>query len=82
MRLSKLLWSLTAVASIFSGRVSAQSSSEILELLEGIVDCATCQAALIPLQTLAHLGNDVFSDTFIGVCDLSGVCNTALICCY
>ncbi|KAE9407910.1 sphingomyelin phosphodiesterase [Gymnopus androsaceus JB14] len=73
MRLSKLLWSLTAVASIFSGRVSAQSSSEILELLEGIVDCATCQAALIPLQTLAHLGNDVFSDTFIGVCDLSGL---------
>ncbi|KIK68505.1 hypothetical protein GYMLUDRAFT_35936 [Collybiopsis luxurians FD-317 M1] len=68
-KLLSLLWSLTVVLSLFSTAVIAQNSSEILEALESIVDCATCLAALVPLQALAHLGNDPFSDALIAVCD-------------
>ncbi|KAJ4490159.1 sphingomyelin phosphodiesterase [Lentinula aciculospora] len=63
------LWRLAIVLSIFSGGAVAQNSSQILSIFESIVDCASCLAALIPLQALAHLGNDPFSDTFIAVCD-------------
>ncbi|KAJ3759690.1 sphingomyelin phosphodiesterase [Lentinula raphanica] len=67
------LWLLTSVlASQFTVTgVVAQNSSQILSVLESIVDCASCLAALIPLQVLAHLGNDAFSDTFIAVCDIA-----------
>ncbi|KAJ3772053.1 sphingomyelin phosphodiesterase [Lentinula raphanica] len=66
------LWLLTSVLATFTVTgVVAQNSSQILSVLESIVDCASCLAALIPLQVLAHLGNDAFSDTFIAVCDIA-----------
>ncbi|KAJ4488627.1 sphingomyelin phosphodiesterase [Lentinula lateritia] len=66
-----LLWSLTTILSIFSGRVVGQNASQILSIFESIIDCASCLVALIPLQALAHLGNVPFSDTFIAVCDVA-----------
>ncbi|KAF5392862.1 hypothetical protein D9757_000982 [Collybiopsis confluens] len=53
------------------GSVSAQSGSDILKILEDIVDCTTCLAALVPLQGLALLGDDALSDPLAAVCDLA-----------
>ncbi|KAJ3783471.1 sphingomyelin phosphodiesterase [Lentinula aff. detonsa] len=65
-------WIFTIVLTIFPAYgVVGQNSSQILDVFESIVDCASCLAALIPLQVLAHLGNDAFSDTFIAVCDVA-----------
>lgn len=36
------------------------------------------QSLLLVLQALAHLGNDVFSDTIIAVCDSLGVSSVRL----
>ncbi|KIK55592.1 hypothetical protein GYMLUDRAFT_47807 [Collybiopsis luxurians FD-317 M1] len=58
---------------VFPALVTALSVSDVLEIIESIVDCATCHAALIPLQGLALLGDDAFSDVLIGVCDVSGL---------
>lgn len=40
----------------------------ILEALENAVDCASCQALLVPVQLLAHLGDSAFGTTFTEVC--------------
>ncbi|EKM50588.1 uncharacterized protein PHACADRAFT_263949 [Phanerochaete carnosa HHB-10118-sp] len=47
--------------------------SEIESALQNATDCASCHLLLIPLQTLAHLGNDAFVDTIVSVCDDFGL---------
>ncbi|KAF8524305.1 sphingomyelin phosphodiesterase [Hysterangium stoloniferum] len=42
---------------------------DILAALKNAVDCTSCQALLVPLQTLAHLGNDPFVQTFTEICE-------------
>lgn len=43
---------------------------DILTALEDAVDCASCDALLVPIQALAHLGNDAFVDVFTDLCEL------------
>ncbi|TDL22142.1 sphingomyelin phosphodiesterase [Rickenella mellea] len=55
----------------------------ILKALESAVDCPSCHALLIPLQGLAHLGNDAFVNTFVSICkdlklDDADVCQGAI----
>lgn len=47
--------------------------SEILIDIEDLADCSACQALLLVLQALAHLGNDAFADVIIDVCEALGV---------
>ncbi|KAF8478320.1 sphingomyelin phosphodiesterase [Gautieria morchelliformis] len=48
---------------------NADLLDDILTALKNAVDCTSCHALLIPLQALAHMGNDAFSDTFTTICD-------------
>lgn len=66
MRISTALRTLTLFA--LSTSVSADLLSDVETAFENAVDCASCHALLIPLQTLAHLGNDAFVDTIVTVC--------------
>lgn len=44
--------------------------SDIISALENAVDCASCQAVLLPpVQLLADLGDDAFVTTFTGICE-------------
>ncbi|GJF00288.1 sphingomyelin phosphodiesterase [Phanerochaete sordida] len=47
--------------------------SDIENALANATDCASCHALLLPLQTLAHLGNAAFVDTIVALCDASGL---------
>jgi len=47
---------------------SADLLDTILNALENAVDCDSCQALLLPLQTLAYQGNEPFSTTLTKVC--------------
>lgn len=44
--------------------------SDLLTDIEDLAECSACQALLVVLQALAHLGNDAFTDTIIEVCVL------------
>jgi sphingomyelin phosphodiesterase len=63
--------SLAALALITAAR--ADLLSDIVTALENAVDCAGCSAALVPIQTLAHLGNEDFVSVFTSICELVGV---------
>lgn len=44
--------------------------SDIVSALENAVDCASCQAVLLPpVQLLADLGDDAFVATFTEICE-------------
>lgn len=43
---------------------------DILDDIEDLAECSACSALLVVLQALAHLGNDVFTDTIVEVCEL------------
>lgn len=47
--------------------------SDILTAIEDLAECSGCQALLLVLQALAHLGNDAFSSVIIDVCEALGV---------
>lgn len=47
--------------------------SHILTAIEDLAECSACQALLLVLQALAHLGNDAFSSVIIDVCQSLGV---------
>ncbi|KAK2603211.1 hypothetical protein N8I77_009685 [Diaporthe amygdali] len=47
--------------------------SDILTAIEDLAECSGCQALLLVLQALAHLGNDAFSGVIIDVCQGLGV---------
>ncbi|KZV71062.1 sphingomyelin phosphodiesterase [Peniophora sp. CONT] len=53
--------------------VRADLLNDILTALEQAVDCAGCNTLLVPVQTLAHLGNDAFVDTFTSICKITGI---------
>lgn len=55
------------------GVVRADLLDDILIALEQAVECAACDALLVPIQALAHLGNDDFVDVFASLCKLVGV---------
>ena len=42
------------------GVVLADLPNDILTALEQATECAACDALLVPIQALAHLGNDDF----------------------
>lgn len=44
--------------------------SDILTDIEDLADCTACQALLVVLQALAHLGNDDFTDVIVEICQL------------
>ncbi|KAG6846532.1 hypothetical protein H0H93_013379, partial [Arthromyces matolae] len=46
---------------------------DIVSAIEEAVTCTACHALLIPLQTLAVLGDAAFSDTFTEVCKATGI---------
>ncbi|CAN8096248.1 unnamed protein product [Discula destructiva] len=43
---------------------------DILTDIENLAECSACQALLVVLQALAHLGNDAFTNTIVDVCEL------------
>ncbi|KAH8692018.1 putative acid sphingomyelinase [Talaromyces proteolyticus] len=53
--------------------VKRDNVSTILSDIENAVTCAACEALLVILQGLAHLGNDDFTSTITEVCILAGV---------
>ncbi|THV01290.1 sphingomyelin phosphodiesterase [Dendrothele bispora CBS 962.96] len=57
------------ILSSFIKTVSASLFDDVLQALESLVDCASCHAALVPLQTLAFQGDDAFDTVFIEICD-------------
>ena len=48
---------------------AADVLSDIESALESAVDCGGCHALLVPLQALAHLGNDNFVNTIVTICE-------------
>jgi sphingomyelin phosphodiesterase len=42
---------------------------EILAALKNAVDCGSCHSLLVPLKVLALLGDSVFVDTMVTVCE-------------
>jgi sphingomyelin phosphodiesterase len=53
--------------------VVAQADPTLLkEIIQGLItsqDCTGCFSLLVPLQTLAELGDGPFVDTMVAVCD-------------
>ena len=54
---------------------------DIVDALESAVECGACKGVVIPVvQTLAHLGNKDFSNTFAEVCKIVGVRGSFIAC--
>ncbi|KFY05465.1 hypothetical protein V492_08517, partial [Pseudogymnoascus sp. VKM F-4246] len=47
--------------------------SDILTDIENLAECSACQALLVVLKVLAHLGNDEFVDVIVWVCQTLNV---------
>ena len=47
---------------------------DIVSAIENAATCASCHALLVPLADVALLGDSAFTDTFVEVCGLLGVC--------
>lgn len=47
--------------------------SDILTDIEDLAECSGCEALLVVLKALAHLGNDEFVDVITDVCQALGV---------
>lgn len=47
--------------------------SDILDALEDAIDCPSCHGVLAVLEPLAYLGDSVFSNTLIAVCNAAKV---------
>ncbi|PWY91733.1 acid sphingomyelinase [Aspergillus sclerotioniger CBS 115572] len=62
-----------ALASTETRITKRETVSEILTDIEDATTCAACEALLVVLQALAHLGNDDFVDVITEVCILAGV---------
>lgn len=78
-----LFLALPALASSLSGGDVVRNSaaafakrsvfSDILTDIEHLAECSGCEALLVVLQGLAHLGNDAFVDVIVDVCQALGV---------
>ncbi|KAI0030554.1 sphingomyelin phosphodiesterase [Vararia minispora EC-137] len=64
--------SLLFTALTLSAVARADLISEIVTALESAVECGACNAALVPIQALAHLGNNAFVSGFTSICELVG----------
>ncbi|KAL5350564.1 hypothetical protein ACLOAV_004133 [Pseudogymnoascus australis] len=53
--------------------VKESVASDILDDIENAVTCAACEAVLLALKGLAHLGNDAFVNVVTDVCKLAKV---------
>ena len=60
---------------IFSLLLACKASiiGDIVTAIGQAVDCDSCRALLEVLKVVAILGDSVFSDAIVGVCELSGV---------
>lgn len=47
---------------------AASLIDDIIQALEDAVDCASCHLLMVPLTLLADLGDTVFVDTIVAVC--------------
>ncbi|KAJ5564594.1 acid sphingomyelinase [Penicillium frequentans] len=67
--------SLVGAAFAVPGKSLAKRTTvaEIFTDIEDAVTCAGCEALLVILQALAHLGNDDFVDVITEVCILAGI---------
>ncbi|KAJ5884215.1 acid sphingomyelinase [Penicillium tannophilum] len=77
MILSRWFASASLVGAAFAvpGKSLAKRTTvaEIFTDIEDAVTCAGCEALLVILQALAHLGNDDFVDVITEVCILAGI---------
>ena len=71
LTLSRLSILLTCSLSVYASLVS-----EIVDAIEQAVDCDSCHALLGVLTGVAILGDTVFDDTMVAVCQVTGVCYT------
>lgn len=53
---------------------------EVLTALEHAVDCTSCLALLGVLKGVAELGDSIFSNTFVTICDLLHVIIFGVLC--
>ncbi len=49
---------------------------DFMGTVEDGISCGFCLGLLMPLQALAHLGDDAFVDLFVGFCSKLGVSNS------
>lgn len=68
---SKLLFALITV--LLGLCVYASFIDNFLNEVEASISCGTCLGLLIPLQALAHVGDDAFVDFFVGFCTNLGI---------
>ncbi|KAF8591354.1 sphingomyelin phosphodiesterase [Ramaria rubella] len=66
MKLSPFAWLVPLGLTLFA---KADILDDILTALENAVDCPSCMALLEPMQTLAHMGDEAFADTFTTICE-------------
>jgi sphingomyelin phosphodiesterase len=62
-----LLWVSVARATIVD---------DVLEAIKNAVSCTSCHALLVPLKSLAVLGDGPFEDTIIAICKATKVRHT------
>ncbi|KAI5478729.1 hypothetical protein MNV49_004654 [Pseudohyphozyma bogoriensis] len=68
---SKLLF---VVVSVLLGVcVYASFVDDFMGDVESAITCGTCLGVLVPLQALAHVGDDAFVDFFVGFCTNLGI---------
>ncbi|KAK4046708.1 hypothetical protein OIO90_006461 [Microbotryomycetes sp. JL221] len=78
---SKLLFALITI--LLAICVYASFVDDFMGVVEAAISCGTCIGLLAPLQALAHVGDDVFVNFFVGWCTKLGiedadVCNGAI----
>lgn len=72
-----------SVAAYARSVVKRDIVSDLLTEIEDLAECSACQALLVVLQALAHLGNDAFTDVIVEICQVleiedSDVCAGAI----
>lgn len=63
---SKLLCILVTI--LLAICVYASFQDDFLDVVEAGISCGTCLSLLVPLQALAHVGDDAFVDFFVNGC--------------
>ncbi|KAK4047454.1 hypothetical protein OIV83_005366 [Microbotryomycetes sp. JL201] len=68
---SKLLFA--AITLLLAICVYASFVDDFMGVVEAAISCGTCIGLLAPLKALAHVGDDVFVDFFVGWCTKLGI---------
>lgn len=58
-----------SVAAYAQSKVRRDLVDEVIDDIANLADCSACQALLVVLQALAHLGNDAFTSVIVEVCE-------------